>query len=124
MITLNHKNGNKEVLGTTSASNIELDVPSLVPEGKDKISVAEAFTYIKSDQDELKSNIKWLYQNGGVGSGGGGGSTVQQAQFEIVTSGVTDVGSAKYLYISTNAVNLRYKVPFPKNNIIFNHNSI
>ena len=41
-------------------------------------TLSERLSSYKKDIDRLKSNVKWIYKYGGVGSGSGGGSGSSQ----------------------------------------------
>jgi hypothetical protein len=50
-------------------------------------SLSEVLSEQQQDIDSLKSNVKWIYKYGGVGSGGtGGGSTEESTPWKSVIS--------------------------------------
>lgn len=51
----------------------------------DSKTLSERFSSQQSEIDNLKSNVKWLYKYGGVGSGKGGGSS-QSTNFSITAT--------------------------------------
>jgi hypothetical protein len=55
-----------------NGKNIILDSDVTVAESSNSLS--EVLKSYSNDLEKLKSNVKWLYKYGGVGSGGGGGT--------------------------------------------------
>lgn len=52
----------------------------------DSKTLSERFSSQQSEIDNLKSNVKWLYKYGGVGSGTGGGGSASSTNFSITAT--------------------------------------
>lgn len=65
-----------------NGKNIILDSDVTVAESSNSLS--EVLKSYSNDLEKLKSNVKWLYKYGGVGSGGSGGSATTQKWYSII----------------------------------------
>lgn len=78
-----------------NGKNIILDSDVTVTESSSSLS--EVLKSHSNDLEKLKSNVKWLYKYGGVGSGGGGGQ-VTQKWYSII-----DINGTSYQAVASDA---------------------
>ena len=78
-----------------NGKNIILDSDVTVTESSSSLS--EILKSHSNDLEKLKSNVKWLYKYGGVGSGGGG-SQVTQKWYSII-----DINGTSYQAVASDA---------------------
>lgn len=118
----NRLTGAKEVLGTTNASNIVVDDPTIV---SGVTSLSNVISKTNAAVQELRGNVKWLYKYGGTGTGGGtgsgSGSAAAQSNFLVTNTNLTISDTDNIIYISDTSMIVKYKIFHPSNNIKFVH---
>ena len=72
---------------STHANGIYTEVPELLRDEENIISVETGLERLSSDIKTLKGNVAWLAKNGGGGSGGGGTSGSSEASAKILVNG-------------------------------------
>ena len=73
----------------SNASNLELSNPGFVDEVGNSVSIDHGFTKVYNRLTKLEQNLAWVYINGAVGGGTGGGGTGDVTYTIIVTEGAT-----------------------------------
>ena len=75
--------------GASNASNIELSNPSYVDSNGNSVTIDHGFTKIANKITKLEQNLAWVYLNGAIGGGTGGGGEGDVSYTIAVAEGST-----------------------------------
>lgn len=75
--------------GASNASNIELSNPSYVDSNGNSVTIDHGFTKVANKITKLEQNLAWVYLNGAIGGGTGGGGEGDVSYTIAVAEGST-----------------------------------
>ena len=102
----NDSNQNWRDYSSTHANGIYTEVPNLLKDEEDIISVETGLERLSEDVKILKGNVAWLAKNGGGGSGSGGsGSSEATAKIQV-----NGKDSGETVILDDNGLNITFKI--------------